>query len=185
MTVYLYSRVSTLIQAEEGESLGVQDRMLRGYYMIHGLDPSDRSFVERGVSGSVPVAERPEGKRFLGTVARGDIIVCAKLDRMFRDARDALNVLHALRDRGVSLHFVDLGVDVCGNGLAKLMFTILSAFAEMERDRIRERVSEVKADQRKRNRYLGGAVPFGFKVQHGTLVEDTHQQAAIKEMRKL
>ena len=44
------------------------------------------------------------------------------------------------------------------------MFTILSAVAEAERDRIRERVSDMKADQRQRGRYLGGCVPYGFQA---------------------
>ena len=47
-------------------------------------------------------------------------------------------------------------------------------------------MSQVKADQRARNRYLGGAVPFGWRVDDtGTLVEDPEQQAAIKRMVEL
>jgi DNA invertase Pin-like site-specific DNA recombinase len=46
---------------------------------------------------------------------------------------------------------------VTGNGISKLVFTILSAVAEAERDRTRERIAKVKRDQRQRGRYLGGA----------------------------
>jgi putative DNA-invertase from lambdoid prophage Rac len=49
--------------------------------------------------------------------------------------------------RGVKLHLLELGGDIAGNGLSKLFLTIAAAFAEAERDRIRERVSQVKADQ--------------------------------------
>ena len=49
-----------------------------------------------------------------------------------------------------------------GNGISKLAFTILSAVAEAERDRIFERIAQVKQDQKDRGRYLGGKVPFGF-----------------------
>jgi DNA invertase Pin-like site-specific DNA recombinase len=81
---------------------------------------------------------------------------------------------------------IDLGGDVIGNGIAKLVFTILSAVAEAERDRIRERIATVKADQRARNRYLGGKVPFGYRVGvAGELVEDGRQQEAILEMKRL
>ena len=45
----------------------------------------------------------------------------------------------------VSLLMIDLGGDVTGNGISKLVFTILSAVAEAERDRIRERIRDVKA----------------------------------------
>ena len=44
-------------------------------------------FVEAGVSGSVPLAERPEGKRLLEVVKPGDVVITPKLDRMFRSAR--------------------------------------------------------------------------------------------------
>ena len=66
-----------------------------------------------------------------------------------------------MKERGISLHMIDLGGDVTGNGISKLVFTILSAVAEAERDRIRERVTQAKQDQRERGRYLGGKVPFG------------------------
>lgn len=185
MATWTYSRVSSDRQAEDGESLGVQERMTQGYCLMHGMEITG-TFVERGVSGSVPLHERPEGGRLLDGLQKGDTIVCAKLDRMFRDARDALNVLHTLKNRGVSLHFIDLGGDVVHNGLAKLMFTVLSAFAEMERDRIKERVTDVKRDQARRGRFLGGQKPFGFDVaEDGTLIENAAEQAAIARMRAL
>ncbi len=66
----------------------------------------------------------------------GDVVITPKLDRMFRSARDALTVCDRLRAEQVSLHMIDLGGDVTGNGISKLMFTILSAVAEAERDRL-------------------------------------------------
>jgi putative DNA-invertase from lambdoid prophage Rac len=62
--------------------------------------------------------------------------------------------------RGVKLHLLDLGGDIAGNGLSKLFLTIAAAFAEAERDRIRERIGQVKADQKARGRYLGGSIPW-------------------------
>jgi len=56
-----------------------------------------------------------------------------------------------LRARNVILQMIHLGGDVTGNGISKLLFAILSAVAEAERDRIRERVTRVKRDQRQRN----------------------------------
>src|SRR5919199_3595066 len=163
MAVYGYVRVSTDRQASEGESLGAQRRTIQGYAMMHGF-ALDLVFVERAVSGSKPIGERPEGARLLAAVRSGDVIITPKLDRMFRSALDALDVLARLKERGVSLHMIDLGGDVTGNGISKLVFTILSAVAEAERDRIRERVSEVKHDQKARGRYLGGKVPYGYTL---------------------
>src|SRR4051812_29169815 len=177
MAVLGYVRVSTGRQAEEGESLDVQRRQLDGYAMQHGWT-LDRVFREEGVSGSMPLAERPEGAKLLAAARTGDAIVAAKLDRVFRSALDALRMVEELRRRRVALHLLDLGGDVSGDGMAKLFLTIAAAFAEAERDRIRERVSQTKRDQRLRGRYLGGKVPFGFRVgEAGELVEDAAEQA--------
>jgi putative DNA-invertase from lambdoid prophage Rac len=182
MAVYGYCRVSTTRQAEEGESLDVQRRQIEGYCHMHGLD-LDQIVVEEGVSGSIPVADRPAGGAMFSKLVRGDIVIAPKLDRLFRSALDALQVVEALKARGVKLHLLDLGGDIAGNGLSKLFLTIAAAFAEAERDRIRERVSQVKADQKARGRFLGGSRPFGWrKAEDGSLVEIVEEQEAICEI---
>jgi DNA invertase Pin-like site-specific DNA recombinase len=168
--VFGYCRVSTSRQAEEGESLDVQQRTLEGYAKMHGLT-LDRVYVERGVSGSKPLPEREQGKTMVAELRPGDIVLSAKLDRMFRSAVDALDVMEAMRATGVALHLIDLGGDVTSNGgntVSKLTFTILAAVAEAERDRTRERISEVKRDQRERGRFLGGKPPYGYRRVPGT-----------------
>lgn len=185
MANYGYIRVSTTRQAEEGESLGAQERTINGYALMHGLT-LDHVFIERGVSGSKLLDERPEGSKLLAGIKSGDIIITPKLDRLFRSALDALDTLARLKDQGVSLHMIDLGGDVTGNGISKLVFTILSAVAEAERDRIRERIADVKKDQRQRGRYLGGIIPFGYRVtDDGELVEEPGEIAAIERMKEL
>jgi Resolvase, N terminal domain len=88
MAVYGYVRVSTQAQTDEGVSLAVQRRQLEGWAMMMGR-VLDRVFVEGGVSGSVPLQERPEGERMWTGLKRGDAIVAVKLDRVFRSALDA------------------------------------------------------------------------------------------------
>jgi hypothetical protein len=79
MAAYGYVRVSTSRQAEEGESLDVQQRTVAGYALMLGLTV-DRMFVERGVSGSVPLSERAEGITLLAALKPGDVLITAKLD---------------------------------------------------------------------------------------------------------
>jgi DNA invertase Pin-like site-specific DNA recombinase len=100
---------------------------------------------------------------------------------VFRSALDALQQTETLRERGVSLHLLDLGGDIAGNGLSRLYMTIAAAFAELERDRIRERITQVKRDQKARGRFLGGTrAPFGFHAgAGGELVPDEAEQMAI------
>ncbi|TDH58727.1 recombinase family protein [Dankookia rubra] len=186
MPVYGYCRVSTAAQAAEGESLEVQRRHLEGWALMQG-QPLDAVFVERGVSGSVPLQDRPEGGRLWARLGRGDTLVASKLDRLFRSALDALQAVEDLKGRGVSLVLLDLGGDISTNGLSKLFLTIAAAFAEAERDRIRERVTQTKRDQRLRGRYLGGKLPYGFRVgRDGALEPILDQQVVIRravEMR--
>jgi putative DNA-invertase from lambdoid prophage Rac len=181
MAIYGYCRVSTLKQADEGESLDVQRRQIEGYAHMHGLTLTE-VLVEGGVSGSVPVEERPVGGQLFARLQRSDIVIAAKLDRLFRSALDALKVVESLKDRGVKLHLLDLGGDIAGNGISKLFLTIAAAFAEAERDRIRERISQVKADQKSRGRFLGGTVPFGYRLVDGELAPHEAQQEAIREI---
>jgi putative DNA-invertase from lambdoid prophage Rac len=182
MATYGYCRVSTLKQADEGESLDVQRRQIEGYAHMHGLTLTE-VLVEGGVSGSVPVEERPVGRPLFAMLERGDLVIAAKLDRLFRSALDALKVVESLKTRGVKLHLLDLGGDIAGNGISKLFLTIAAAFAEAERDRIKERVGQVKADQKARGHYLGGSIPFGYRLgDEGDLVQHEAEQEAIREM---
>jgi DNA invertase Pin-like site-specific DNA recombinase len=182
MATFGYCRVSTARQATEGESLDVQRRQIEGYAHMHGL-VLDKIVVEEGISGSVPVAERPAAGPLFVRLTKGDVVIAPKLDRLFRSALDALKVVEDLKKRGVALHLLDLGGDISGNGLSKLFLTIAAAFAEAERDRIRERIGQVKADQKARGRYLGGKVPFGFRRgESGELIPNEAEHEAIREM---
>ena len=70
-------------------------------------------------------------------------------------------------DNARRLHLLDLGGDIAGNGLSKLFLTIAAAFAEAERDRIRERIGQVKADQAARG-ILRELAPVSQASAHGT-----------------
>jgi putative DNA-invertase from lambdoid prophage Rac len=186
--VFGYVRVSTAEQANAGLSLETQQQQITGYCMIKGWTVAE-FFVEAGVSGSVPLADRPEGKRLLATLQPGDTVITAKLDRAFRSAADALGTLEQLKDDGIGLHMIDLGGDVTGNGISKLVFTILSAVAENERDRIRERVREAKRHRVAQRLFNGGKRPFGFDIvgkdKDRRLVPNANEQAALERARAL
>jgi DNA invertase Pin-like site-specific DNA recombinase len=183
-----YCRVSTDEQAETGESLAVQQRQLEGWAMQRG-EQVDRVVVEAGVSGAVPFNERPEGSKLWAELRKGDAVVAAKLDRMFRSASDCLAVVEAFKERGISLYLLDLNGgadDVSGNGIARLFLTIVSAFAEFERDRIGERIRSTKRAQKARGEYLGGPTPFGWvRDADRKLVPVPEQQRELRRIKKL
>jgi putative DNA-invertase from lambdoid prophage Rac len=83
-------------------------------------------FMETGVSGSVPLADRPEGKRLWAVVQPGDVIIAAHLDRAFRDAELALETVELLKNRDIGFHVVDPGGDSTGNVIPKLVLRVSS-----------------------------------------------------------
>ncbi len=185
MSTFGYIRVSTKMQSEDGLSIDSQQRQIEGYAMMKGLI-LDEIFIERAVSGSKPFNTRPEGKRLTSILRSGDSVICAKLDRMFRNAKDALTVSDDLKKRNVNLHLLDLGGDVTNNGVSKMFFTIVAAFAEFERDRIAERITDVKNNEKEKGRFLGGSRPFGYQVNElGDLIDDELEQITINKVISL
>jgi DNA invertase Pin-like site-specific DNA recombinase len=188
MRVFGYCRVSTAEQADEGSSLDTQRQQITGYAMMKGWQVTD-FFVEAGVSGSIALAERPEGQRLLSSLRAGDVVITAKLDRAFRSAADALGTLEQLKEDRIALHMIDLGGDVTGNGISKMVFTILAAVAEGERDRIRERIRDAKRHLTAQGVFSGGKRPFGSDiVEDGDtkrLVVNAAEQAIIARMRAM
>ena len=186
MTIYGYARVSTVTQVKEGESLDTQKLQIQSYAISKGLElDAANIFVEAGVSGGIEFANRPEGSKLTQLVTTGDIIIFPKLDRAFRNTRNALNVLHDMKERKVSIHFIDLGGDVTGNGIGAIVFTILSAFATFERERIATRIREVKQVQKAQGKFTGGRRPFGFEVVDGVKVVKPEEQKVISRMKQL
>ena len=186
MTVYAYTRVSTLTQAQDGDSLEAQVRQVLAYASSRALELTESDvFIERGVSGGQEFGTRPAGSKLLASLQSGDIVIFPKLDRGFRNTRDALNVLHTLKEKGVSVHSIDLGGDVTGNGVGAIIFTILSAFATFERERIASRIGEVKQMRKAQGYFVGGRRGFGFDVVDGKKVANEAEQKLIKQMKSM
>ena len=186
MGIFGYVRVSTLHQANEGESLETQLKQIQSYSVLKGFDiPPENFITERGISGSVEFEKRPEGEKLFNQLNAGDVLIFSKLDRAFRNTRNALNTLHELKERGISVHFIDLGGDVTNDGIGSVIFTILSAFATFEREQIATRIREVKQIQKAEGKFLGGFTRFGYRVVEDKLVKDPKQQLIINEMKDM
>lgn len=186
MAVYIYTRVSTLDQAE-GTSLPEQARKCQGAAMMGGHDVA-ATFTDAGISGSVALAERPEGGKLVASLKPGDVVIVAKIDRCFRSAADALTTVQAWQAEGISLVVAEFGAEpVNANGTAKLLFGILAMVAEFERGLIRERMAGGRAAKKANGGHIGGSAPFGFRkvgAGKGAMLEPVPaEQAAIADMR--
>ena len=183
-----YCRVSTEGQADSGISLDEQQRKIEARCLENGWHLKS-VFIDAGVSGGIPLARRPQGAKLLATVLPGDIVIAAKMDRMFRSALDALQTIQSFNQRQISLWLLDLGNDCSGNGISALIITILAAVAEFERGSISERIRDAKRNQRRNHRHLGGIRPFGFQDEETNgaqkLVPIPAEQAAIADILKM
>jgi putative DNA-invertase from lambdoid prophage Rac len=182
--VYGYLRVSSIAQAVEGDSLETQAKQIQAYATSKGWGvPAENIYIEAGVSGSVDFVDRPEGARLLSSVKTGDTIIFTKLDRAFRNVRNAFNTLHELKQIGVNVHFLDLGGEVTGNGVGAIVFAVMSAFASFERERIATRIREVKQMQKAAGRFVGGRRAFGHNIVDGRKQANGEEQRVIDEMK--
>lgn len=142
---YGYARVSTAGQQRDGNSLADQEARLRE-------SGAEKIFVEAYTGTKI---DRPEFKKLLSEVREGDTVIVTKLDRLSRSAKDGLEIVDMLIERGVTLEILNMG-KFDGSPIGKLMRTMLFGFAEFERDMIVQRTSEGKAIARQREGFSEG-----------------------------
>jgi DNA invertase Pin-like site-specific DNA recombinase len=148
--------------------------------------------TDTDVSGGKLILERPAGSK-LSEIKKGDVIICAKHDRMFRSLKDAVNTISDWFELGVSIYFLNLGetpIDM-KTPHTKFMLYMMMATAELEKDTISERtVKNLKF--RKESRKTYSAEVFGYdnvgergsngKIIDGRLVANESEQQVIKQI---
>jgi DNA invertase Pin-like site-specific DNA recombinase len=117
----------------------------------------DLTHVEDTCSGGTPFHERPGGARALALLRSGeaDTLVVSKLDRMCRSVLDGASLIEQAEGEGWSIVCLDLGMDT-STPMGRAMAHVALAFAEVERERIRERTREGLAEAKAQGATLGG-----------------------------
>lgn len=119
---------------------------------IDALEPiCDKLYIEKLSAVS---KRRPVYEQVIGLLGSGDVFVIWDLDRAYRSAKDALNELDNLRDRGIEIKIASLQIDT-STPHGKLIYTIISGLAEFERRLLSERTKQGLAAARKRGKRLG------------------------------
>lgn len=189
MKIYAYARVSSRSQDEKGTSAPIQFEKIKDWstYKHKGVEVIELSDA---VTGGMPLKERESGKLFFDLVKKGDIFVAAKFDRAFRNVADGLNVADELKKKGVGLVLLNISdSDVIKDVNGKLIFTVLIAVAEMEKDTIKTRMMEGKAAKRANGFWCGGRAPFGYKIKKtedgSILIEDPETMPDLKRILEM
>src|SRR5262245_30059939 len=146
--IALYARVSTPEQTVDPQIDG-----LRQYASARGLEVA-REYVDHGVSGAR--ARRPALDELLADARRRrfDALAVVKLDRLARSVRHLTTLAADLEALGVDLVVLDQAIDT-STSTGRLLFHVLGAIAEFERDLIRERVAAGMRAARRRGARIG------------------------------
>lgn len=178
-----YARVSTLEQANEGISLEAQQKRLKAHCVAKGWELV-KVVVDAGASAKN--LNRDGAREILDLVRRRacDVVVVVKLDRMFRNAMDALNTTNEFRRFGVD--FASLSEDFdTSTAAGKMFFSLIATFAEFERNLIGDRTREALASKRA-DGYRVGEIPLGFEADpDGRLLPIEEEQQVIARILQL
>ncbi|WP_033707188.1 recombinase family protein [Bacillus mycoides] len=165
---YGYARVSTIAQDLEVQFQALQAEGCEAIY-------------KEQFTGTK--TDRPEFNKVLEALQEGDTLVVTKLDRFARSAVEGIQTVKALFARGVKVHILNMGL-VENTPTGRLIFNILSSFAEFERDMIVERTQEGKALARQRDDFREGRPRKHSKqqVQHALELLKTHTYKEVEAM---
>ena len=135
--VYLYTRVSTLMQID-GYSLDAQKTKMKAFCDYNGYEIAGE-YEDAGRSGK-SIEGREAFNRMMDDIRSGkdgvSFVLVFKLSRFGRNAADVLSALQVMQDYGVNLICVEDEID-SSKDAGKLMISVLSAVAEIERENIR------------------------------------------------
>lgn len=167
---YIYTRVSTAIQVD-GYSLDAQKDKLRKFAEYQDMTIAEE-FSDEGHSGK-NIKGRTEFVRMMEKIESGEdgveYVLVFKLSRFGRNAADVLNSLQIMQDYGVNLICVEDGID-SSKDAGKLMISVLSAVAEIERENIRTQTMAGREQKAKEGKWNGGFAPYGYKLENGQLL---------------
>ena len=94
-------------------------------------------------------------------------------------AADVLNSLQIMQDFGVNLICVEDGID-SSKDAGKLMISVLSAVAEIERENIRTQTMAGREQKAKEGKWNGGFAPYGYKLENGELLIEEDEAKVIR-----
>ena len=168
----IYVRVSTDAQREEGYSIDAQKEALAAYCVAQSIKNYE-FFEDGGFSGGS--MNRPELQRLIKEIKNKQIerVLVYRLDRLSRSQKDTLYLIEdVFNPHGVDFVSLKESMDTA-TPIGRLMIGILSAFAQLERENIRERTRMGMKERVKEGYWMGGGrVPFGYDYdqKNGILV---------------
>lgn len=180
----LYPRVSTEMQVD-GYSLEGQKNMLTRFADREEMIVVD-TYEDAGKSGK-SIEGRPAFQKMLRDIENGldiDYILVYKLSRFGRNAADILNSLELVQSYGVNLICIEEGIDSSQTS-GKLLISVLSAVAEIERENIIEQTMNGRREKARQGGWNGGFAPYGYTLEDNKLMIEETEAVAIRKIFEL
>jgi site-specific DNA recombinase len=175
--VALYMRVSSEEQREKA-TIETQDGFLKEYCKLYGHEIA-AVYKDEAISGTVPMGERPEGRRLLADAATGkfDTVLVYRLDRIGRKLLVVVDAHDRLEGAGVSLKSATEPIDT-STPAGRMYFQLLASFGEYEKETINERTRDGK-NRAYRNGVQPGVIPYGYDLAADGYFVVVEEEAAI------
>lgn len=159
--VVVYPRVSSDDQAER-ETIKNQVEFAEKYCELHKMNIIDW-YKDDGVSGTIPLDQRPEGKRLLEDAKTGKFktVLIYNMKRLGRKARVTLDAIYQLEEYGVKIKSMTEPFDT-GDPMGRFIITVLAGQAEFDRDTLLDTLWHGANRAARLGKWLGGIVPYGY-----------------------
>ena len=178
--VYLYTRVSTTMQIDS-YSLDAQKTKMKAFCDYNEYEIASE-YEDAGKSGK-SIEGRIAFNQMMDDIKSGkdevSYVLVFKLSRFGRNAADVLATLQVMQDFGVNLICVEDGID-SSKDAGKLMISVLSAVAEIERENIRVQTMEGRMQKAREGKWNGGFAPYGYFLIDGKLEVNEEEAVAIR-----
>lgn len=183
--VGIYVRVSSKEQAEEGYSIGEQTERLENYCKARDWRIF-KVYTDPGFSGAK--MNRPALRQLIHDVEHNqiDVVLVYKLDRLSRSQKDTLYLIEDVFNKN-QVGFVSMQENFdTSTAFGRAMIGILSVFAQLEREQIKERTA-MGRDARAKEGYFhgGGYAPIGYDYINGELIINEYEAMQIQEIYQL
>jgi site-specific DNA recombinase len=176
--VALYLRVSSEEQRDR-ETIEIQREFLEQYRSLYELEVAD-IYEDDGVSGTIPLHERPEGRRLLQDAKeeRFGAVLIYKLDRLGRTLLVIVDAHDRLQEAGAALRSATEPIDT-SDPSGRLIFQMLASFAEYDKENIAERTRSGLRRAFSRGTHTG-SIPYGYTIAvEGGGFEVVEAEAAV------
>lgn len=183
MKAAIYTRVSTLLQAEEGDSLDLQKERLASYAQSQGWEIKE-IYEDAGLSGGS--SNRPAFQKLIKDAKQKkfDVVLVYKIDRLSRSILDFHQTIKIFQENNISFTSITQNFDT-STPMGRLMLAILIDFANFEREINVERSLDSYFNRFSKGEHTG-KTPFGYVRQNGNnLIIDTERAGKIKRIFEL